>query len=211
MRLPSFGAVVAEVVDPRVVPLVARCRPARCARRPRSRRRSRPAPTARGSRPRGRPRGQRREQPGRRIDDLDRDVVAGDEAAEPLGDALEDGPRVERRQDRFGDLQELALAAELALERGRLLAQALGRVGVGHRLGGEAGVDDEQPQVVVAELVEPELREDEDAEDLVLEHHRREEHRLVEVVLGARDRVGPRVGGGVAAGSGRPGARRPSR
>ena len=70
-------------------------------------------------------------------------------------------------------------------------------VGVGERLGGEAGVDHEQPQVVVAELVEPELREDEDAEDLVLERHRREQHRLVEVVLGALDRVRPRVVRGV--------------
>ena len=113
--------------------------------------------------------GQRRQQAGRRIDDLDGDVVAGDEPPEPVGDALEDGPRIERGQDRLGDLEQLALAADLALERGRLLAQPLGRVGVGHRLGGEAGVDDEQAQVVVAELVEPELREDEDAEDLVLE------------------------------------------
>ena len=32
--------------------------------------------------------GQRREEAGRRVDDLDRDVVAGDEPAEPLGDAL---------------------------------------------------------------------------------------------------------------------------
>ena len=132
-------------------------------------------------------------------------------AAEPVGDALEDGAAIERRQDRLGDLQQLALAAQLALERGRLLAQALGRVGVGHRLGGEARVDDEQAQVVVAELVEAELREDEHAEDLILEQHRREEHRLVEVVLGARDRVRPRVRGGVRQVSGRPDARPPSR
>ena len=118
---------------------------------------------------------------------------------------------VERRQDRLGDLEQLALAADLAFERGALLAQPLGRVGVGHRLGREAGVDHEQPQVVVGELVEAELREDEDAEDLVLEEHRREQHRLVEVVLGARDGVGPRVLRGVAAGSGRRRARRPSR
>ena len=63
---------------------------------------------------------------------------------------LEDRRGVERRQDRLGDLEQLALAAQLALERRRLLAQALGRVGVGHRLGGEAGVDHEQAQVVVA-------------------------------------------------------------
>ena len=73
----------------------------------------------------------------------------------------------------------------------------LGRVGVGHRLGREPGVDHEQPQVVVGELVEPELGEHEHAEDLVLVEHRRQQHRLVEVVLGARDRVRPRVVGGV--------------
>ena len=82
--------------------------------------------------------GQRREQAGRRVDDLDRDVVARDQAAQPLGDALEHGSRVERGEDRLGDLEELALAAQLALEGGRLLAQPLGRVGVGHRLRREA-------------------------------------------------------------------------
>ena len=132
------------------------------------------------------------------IDHLDRDVVAHDQPAEPVGDALEHAPRVERGQDRFGDLEELALAAELLLERQRLLAQPLGRVGVGHRLGREAGVDDEQPQVVVGELVEPELRQDQDAQDLVVEHHRREEHRFVEVFLRPGDGVSPRIGRGVA-------------
>ena len=145
------------------------------------------------------------------VDDLDRDVVAGDEPAEAVGDALEDRAAVERREDRLGDLEQRALAAQLALECGRLLAQPLGRVGVGHRLGGEARVDDEQAQVVIAELVEPELGEDEDAEDLVLEQHRREQHRFVEVVLGAGDRVGARVGARRPAGTGRCGARRPSR
>ena len=76
--------------------------------------------------------------------------------------------------------------------------EPLGRVGVGHRLGREAGVDHEQPQVVVGELVEAELGQDEHAEDLVVEHHRRQEHRFVEVLLGPGDRVGPRIGGGVA-------------
>ena len=142
--------------------------------------------------------GQRAEQSGRRIDDLDRDVVAGDQAAQPLGDALEDGPRVERGEDRLGDLEELALTAQLALQGQALVAEALGGIGVGHRLGGEAGVDHEEAQVVVAELVEPELRQDEDAQDLVVEEHRREEHRLVEVVVRPRDGVRPRVGGRVA-------------
>ena len=75
-------------------------------------------------------------------------------------------PRARRAPSRvvridFGDREQLALAAELALEGRRLLAQALGGVGVGHRLGGEARVDHEQAQVVVVELVEPQLREDE--------------------------------------------------
>ena len=44
----------------------------------------------------------------------------------------------------------------------------------------------------------PELGEHEDAQDLVLEDHRREEHRFVEVVLGPGDGVGSGVGRGVA-------------
>ncbi len=83
--------------------------------------------------------------------------------------------------------------SELLLERGRLLAQPLGGVGVGHRLGGEARIDHQEAKVVIAELVETELREDEDADDVVLEHHRREEHRFLEIVLGPGDRVGTRI------------------
>ena len=127
--------------------------------------------------------GQWGEQAGRRIEYLDRDVVACDEPAQPIGDALEDGLPVEGRQHRFGDLQQRTLASHLALVRGRLRLQALGGVGVGHRLGGEARVDHEEAQVIVAELVQSQLRQDEHAEDLVLEHHRGEEHGLVEVVL----------------------------
>ena len=111
------------------------------------------------------------------IDDLDRDVVVADQVAEALRDQPEDGPRLQRGEDRLGDLQQLRLAAELPLECGGLLAQALGRVGVGHRLGGEARIDLEEPKVVLTELAQPELREHEDAEDLVLEEHRGEEHR----------------------------------
>ena len=121
------------------------------------------------------------------------------------------GATVERRQDRLGDLEQRALAEQLLLERGRLLAQPLGGVGVGHRLGGEARIDHQEAKVVIAELVETELREDEDADDVVLEHHRREQHRFLEVVLGPGDRVGPRVRRGVATGSARCGARPPSR
>ena len=68
-------------------------------------------------------RGQRRQPAVERIDDLDGDVVAMDQAAEPLGDAVEDRPTIERRQDRFGDLEELALAAQLLLERRGLCAE----------------------------------------------------------------------------------------
>ena len=45
---------------------------------------------------------------------------------------------------------QLALAAELVLERGRLRPQLLGGVGVDHRLGGNLGVDLERAQVVAA-------------------------------------------------------------
>ena len=112
------------------------------------------------------------------VEHLDRDVVVADECAEAVGDLVEDGVRIEGREDRLGDLEEIALAPELALEGSRLGAQLLGRIGVRHRLGGETRVDHEQAQVVVAELVEPQLREDENAEDPVLEDHRGEEHRL---------------------------------
>ena len=61
-------------------------------------------------------RGQRREEPGDRIDDLDRDVVVADEIGEPLRDLVEDRPRIERREDRLGDLEQVALADELPLE-----------------------------------------------------------------------------------------------
>ena len=138
------------------------------------------------------------EQAGRRFDHLDRHVVARDQAAESVGDALEDAARVERRQQRLGDLEELPLTAQLLLQRQCLLAEAHRRVGVRHRLGGQAGVDHEQAQVVVGEPVEAELREHEHAEDLVVEDHRREQHRFVEVVLGAGDGRGARVGGGIS-------------
>ena len=91
-------------------------------------------------------------------------------ARQPVGDLVEDRLRIERRQDRLGDLEQArAGCASCRSSASDCVAQPLGRVGVGDRLGGEAGVDHEQPQVVVAELVQPELREDEDAEDLVLE------------------------------------------
>lgn len=140
---------------------------------------------------------QRGEQAAARVHHLDGDVVAGDEPAEAVRDALEDRPSIERREDRLGDADELALAAQLTFERSRLLAQALGRVGVGHRLGRKAGIDHEEAQIVVAELAQPELGEHDHAEDLVLEEHRGQEHRFVEVVLGARDGVRPGIGRGV--------------
>ena len=76
----------------------------------------------------------------RLIEYLDRDVVACDEAAQPIGDALEDGLSKVVSID-LGDLQQRTLASRLALVRGRLGLQALGGVCVGHRLGGEARVD----------------------------------------------------------------------
>ena len=143
--------------------------------------------------------GQRREEPGRRVDDLDRDVVAGDQSQPSRSVMLSRTARLSRvvRIDSV-ICSSSRWPATWRSSAARLLAQAFGRVGVGHRLRREARVDDEQPQVVVAELVEAELREHEDAEDPILEDHRGEEHRLVEVVLGPRDRVGPRIAGGVA-------------
>ena len=81
--------------------------------------------------------------------------------------------------------------------RARLRAHEGGRVGVGHRLGGERRVDDQQPEVVLGELPQPELGQDEDAEADALVDHRRQQHRLVDVGLGARDRDRARVVGGV--------------
>ena len=72
----------------------------------------------------------RREQPRQLVDELDRDVVRADQLAQAIGDRAEEHRRVERRQDRLGDLEELALAADLLLQGGRLLAQPLGRVRV---------------------------------------------------------------------------------
>ena len=152
MRLPSTGpTIAAEVVDPRVVALVRDVgrlvvlddprRDAGLARRPRlevvvgvdaAGRQRRRAGRSPGRRPRSRRCRSAMRPPSR-------SVMLSRTAA-----------RVERRQDRLGDLEQLALAAQLPLERGGLLAQPLGRVGVGHRLGGEAGVDHEQAQVVVA-------------------------------------------------------------
>ncbi len=54
---------------------------------------------------------------------------------------------------------EGALACEAPLQPDRLRAQSFGRLGVRHRLGREAGVDHEEPQVVVAELAEAQLGE----------------------------------------------------
>ena len=56
------------------------------------------------------------------------------------------------------------------------------------RGGGLVGEDREQPQVVVVELVEAELRERDDADRRLVVAHRHDEHRLVDVV-GARDRL----------------------
>ncbi len=152
-----------------------------------------------------------RRRPLRRIDGLDRDVVVADELRKAIRDLVEDRVGIEGGQDRFRDLEEAALVDELTLERLGLGAEACRRVGGGEGLCGEARIDDEEPQVVVAELVEPELREHEHAEDLVLERHRSEEHRLVEVFLGARRSCSPADRLPRSGGSGRRDARRPSR
>ena len=48
--------------------------------------------------------------------DLDRDVVVANQRSQAIGDLVEDGARIECGEDRFGDRQEVALAAQLALE-----------------------------------------------------------------------------------------------
>ncbi len=58
------------------------------------------------------------EETGDRVEDFDRDVVAGDESAEPIGDALEDRTSVERGEDRLGDLEQCPLAEQLLFESG---------------------------------------------------------------------------------------------
>src|SRR5882672_7934229 len=58
---------------------------------------------------------QRREETGHGVDDLDRDVVVADELGQTVGDLVEDGPRLERRQDRLRHLEETALVDELSL------------------------------------------------------------------------------------------------
>ena len=131
---------------------------------------------------------------GRRVEELDGDGVAGDEPADPVGDRVEHLSSVELGQDRLGDLQQLALAAELALEGDRLCAKAFGAIRVGDRLGREARVDHEQAQVVVGEAVQTEHREHDHAQHLVVEDHRCEEHRFGKVVLPSRDRMRPRIG-----------------
>ena len=68
--------------------------------------------------------GQRDEQAGRPLDDLDRDVVALDQRAQPLRDLLQHLALVERGEDRLGRAQELLLGAQLALERVRLRGAA---------------------------------------------------------------------------------------
>ena len=141
--------------------------------------------------------GQRHQQPRGAVHDLDRDVVGLDERPHPVGDLLQHRALVERGQDRLGRAQQLALGRQLALEPVRLLAHQRGGVGVGHRLGRERRVDHQQPQVVLGELAQAELRQHQHAQAHALVDHRRQEHRLVDVGLGARDRDRARVVGRV--------------
>ena len=109
------------------------------------------------------------------------------------------------------DLEELALRPRSWRSRAsRLLAEARGRVRVGHRLGRERRVDHQEAQVVLGELAQAALHQDDDAQARALVHHRREDHRLVQVVLGARDRDGARVVRGVVHELRRPGTGPPS-
>ncbi len=104
---------------------------------------------------------------------------------------------VQGREDGLRDPQELALGPQLAFQRTGLLAQQECGVGVGHGLGREGGVDDQQPQVVLGELAQALPREHDDAEAGALVDHRREEQRLVLLSVRAGDRDAARVAGAV--------------
>ncbi len=139
----------------------------------------------------------RPERPGLRVQQLDRHRVQPDKGAEPVGHLLQDRPRVERSEDRLGDRQQRPLAGQPPLKLRGLGPQALGGLGVRHCLGGQAGVDDEEAQVVVRELLQAQLREHDHAEDLVLVDQGREQHRFIQVVVRAGDRLGSGVMRGV--------------
>jgi hypothetical protein len=65
--------------------------------------------------------------------------------------------------------------------------ELLGHIGVCHRLGGDRGVDLEQPQVVSGELVQAELGQHDNADGYVFVEHRRQQQRLIRVVGRARN------------------------
>ena len=125
--------------------------------------------------------------------DRDGHVVHPQQSAEAIGDLLDDRGRIERRQDRLRDAHQLTLARQLLGEPLGLRLELLGDFGVRDGLGRDRRVDLEVAQVVAGELVHAQLGEHDDADDAVLVEHRREDHRLVEVGLRARDRLGARI------------------
>ncbi len=133
---------------------------------------------------------------GPRVAHLDGERVVPDEPAQPIRDLVQDRSRIEGREDRLRDVEQLALAPKLPLEGGRLRPQALVHVGVRHGLGGDARVALEQAEVVVAELVEAAAGERDDPQHPVLEDEWRQEQRLVER-FGPRDVLGSGIDRGI--------------
>ncbi len=125
----------------------------------------------------------------------ERQHVNGHQATDAVGDLLHDRPWIERGEDRLGRAHELALRLQLSSEELRLGSQELGGIGIRHRLGCHRRVDLEVPQVVPRELVETQLGQHDHADDPVIEAHRSEDHRLVEVRFRSRDGGGALIVG----------------
>ena len=130
-----------------------------------------------------------------RVVRLDAQVVDADQAAQPVGDLALTTVRVERRR---GSVSVMRISSRWPSSwrsrRSDWARSCSVGVGVDHGLRGHRGVDLEVAQVVAAELVEPQLGQHDDADDPVVVAHRRQQHRLVEVLLGPRDRGRARVG-----------------
>ncbi len=133
---------------------------------------------------------------GRPVDAVDGQRVVRDDRLERIGDQVEDAGRLERREESLVDLEQAALAVELELELGLLVAQPFHVRPVDQRLGRVPGEDLEGRLVVVVEPVAPVLRQDDDAVDGPVEGHRDDEHRLRPVGRAHDQR--PAVGRGVA-------------
>ncbi len=126
------------------------------------------------------------------VDAVDRQVVVAHHRLQAVGNRLQHVGTVERRQQALVDLEQAALRLQLARQLGRLQLQPLVGAGIGHGLRRVAGKDRHRLQVVVAELVVPQLRQGDHAHRSALEQHRHHQHRLLDVI-GALDGESARV------------------